>query len=196
MNIAWPAQGYLKDAKSWEYFDLDIRGVHVGFDTTGMRDTSELVEESDEWQITRNGWGAQFKYWKHHSGTPEHIKFEIETPQDWQPYKEGLLAGESAQVWDLDAIRENYTEMMATDHFIVSGHLFVVETLRHALGDINMLESLVLEPDWVKDIKRTITDVTLTKFDLIFWRDRQTRWDISLRGSGVRKRAISIARGA
>jgi hypothetical protein len=32
-----------------------------------------VLEETDEWEVKRNGSGAALKYWKHKMGTPKHI---------------------------------------------------------------------------------------------------------------------------
>jgi uroporphyrinogen decarboxylase len=168
VSEAWPAQGFPADAKPFEYFDLDLRGIHVGFDATTLNEPTGVIEESDEWIISENKWGARLRNWKHHSGTPEHIGYTIQTPEDWKPFRVKLEAGYANEQLDLDPIRAAHTEQMATEKYCVCGHYFVIETLRSALGDVGMFENMVLQPEWIHDINRTITDVTIAKFEHIF----------------------------
>ena len=165
---AWPAQGFPADAKPWEYFDLDLRSIHVGFDATGLNEPAGIVEETEEWAVTESKWGGRLKYWKGRSGTPEHIGYAIQTPDDWKPYRAKLEAGYADERLDTDPIHTGFVEQMASDKYCVYGHYFVIETLRAALGDVGMLEGMVLQPEWIHDINRTITDVTIAKFERIF----------------------------
>jgi len=54
------------------HFGFDIQGVGGWFDSLPKRGVDEMVEETDEWKLVRNGAGAILKWWKHKSGTPEH----------------------------------------------------------------------------------------------------------------------------
>lgn len=52
----------------------------------------EVIEESDKWQVTRDGAGASLKFWKHKSGTPEHIDFKMTSREIWEKdYRHHLL---------------------------------------------------------------------------------------------------------
>jgi uroporphyrinogen decarboxylase len=168
LNEAWPEQGFVKDTDPAEMFNYDLKGIGGGPDATPFRDAGEELEETDEWKITRSGWGAALKYWKHHSGTPEHMDFKIKDPETWKPYREQIVDVTDPTRMDIEGIRKNHAEGMAGDKFCVYSHLFVVETLRHALGDVNMLESLILEPAWIHDICRVITDFFIRHYELLF----------------------------
>ncbi|MFH1740399.1 MAG: hypothetical protein ABIH23_15430 [bacterium] len=66
----WPEQGYPKGIETVEYFDFDI---HLGpwpIDASLFPKRNDVQEESDEWIITTNDFGAVVKNWKNKSGTP------------------------------------------------------------------------------------------------------------------------------
>jgi len=168
LNDVWPKQGYPKGADPAKVFDYDIRGIGGGPDATPFRGVSELLQETDEWKITRSGWGAALKHWKHHSGTPEHVDFTMKTPADWKPYRDQIAEVTDPARVDLDGARKSFADGMAGDKFCVYSQLFVFEIMRHALGDLVMLESLVLEPAWIHDICRVITDFYVRHMDLLF----------------------------
>ena len=66
---------YEEPVPTWEHFGYDMVGIGPWFDVMPLRDYDELVEETDEWDVRRNGAGASLKWWKHKSGTPEHVDF-------------------------------------------------------------------------------------------------------------------------
>jgi hypothetical protein len=71
----WVKQGYPADEKGnpvapLEHFGFDLAGCGGWFDWQPLMGVSELVEETEEWAVRRNGAGAALKYWKNKSGTP------------------------------------------------------------------------------------------------------------------------------
>jgi uroporphyrinogen decarboxylase len=165
----WPKQGYPENTDPAVYFDYDLKGIGSGPDTTPFRkDEEEILEETDEWKVTRSGWGAALKHWKHHSGTPEHIDFLIKDPETWQPYRDVIADLTDMSRFDVEGIRKNREQGYAGDKFLTYNHLFVVESLRHALGDVNMFESFVLDPGWLHDINRVLTDFFLRHYRKLF----------------------------
>ena len=66
---------YEEPVSPWEHFGYDMVGVGPWMDILPWRGYDELVEETEDWDVRRNGAGAALKYWKHKSGTPEHMGF-------------------------------------------------------------------------------------------------------------------------
>jgi uroporphyrinogen decarboxylase len=128
-----------------------------------------VVEESDEWIVRRDGWGAATKYWKHKAGTPEHVGFTLTSPEIWKrDFRDAFLALDVSEHFDIAGIRENYTKAMAGERFVTFSGLFVFEELRKSIGDVTMLESLLLEPEWVHDFCSLVTRKYLDIFALLF----------------------------
>ena len=166
---AWGAQGIEPGTNFQERFNLDLQSLCF-FATPGPRpDLSKVVEESDEWIVRRDAWGASFKTWKHKSGTPEHVAFSVTSPDVWKAdYRDAFMAIDVRNHVDLDAFRERYAEAKAGDRFVTYSGLFVFEELRKVLGDMAMLESLLLEPEWVTDFCTCVTQKCMEYFQLIF----------------------------
>ncbi|HPC45784.1 MAG TPA: uroporphyrinogen decarboxylase family protein [Candidatus Latescibacteria bacterium] len=164
----WRKQGFPEDGDPARFFDYDLRGVGGGPNATPFRDFSELIQETDEWKVTRSGWGAALKHWKHHSGTPEHIDFLIKDATTWRPYRDQLVGPADPTRLDIDGTRKNWKEAAAEEKYCTFSCLFIVETLRHALGDVHMLESFILDKPWLHDVNRVITDFYIRHFDLLF----------------------------
>ncbi len=149
---------YVEPVPAWELFGYDMYGVGPWFDTLPWRGYSEVVEETDEWEIKRNGAGAALRYWKHKSGTPEHIDFRMTTREIWErDYRPHLLKLDPER-FELDDLRKNYATATKAHKWTQYGHMFIWEAMRQSMGDITLYESLLLDPDWVRDYNQVYLD--------------------------------------
>jgi uroporphyrinogen decarboxylase len=159
---------YEEPIPPWEHFGYDMVGIGPWFDVMPLVDHSELVEETDEWDVRRNGAGAALKYWKHKSGTPEHIDFRMVTRAIWeQDYRPHLVSLDPARV-DLAGMRKHKQRAEAAQTWTHFGHMFIWELMRQSMGDITMYESLILDPDWIHDYNRVYTDFYQRHFAYMF----------------------------
>lgn len=164
----WKSQGHFsKESENSESEDEIDGGTHFGFDMASIggwfdcnpiKGYKEVVEETDEWHIIRNGAGASLKWWKNKSGTPEHIDFKMVSPEIWQKdYRQHLLSVDKERL----NLKDTQTEMkkrQKQELFTFHNNLFIWEIMRQSLGDIVMMESLLLEPEWIHDYNRVYTD--------------------------------------
>ena len=149
---------YDEPVPAWQHFGFDMIGAGGWFDTKPLRGYDELVQESDEWEIRRNGAGASFKYWKHKMGTPEHMDFRMATREIWETqYKPYLLTFDPERT-KIEDTRKNLAEVHAANVWASYGHMFVWELGRGSLGDVTLYSSLLSDPDWIHDFNRTYTD--------------------------------------
>ncbi|HEY3320923.1 MAG TPA: uroporphyrinogen decarboxylase family protein [Planctomycetota bacterium] len=162
----WIGQGMPKNEKGEavdpvDHFGFDIAGCGGWFDWHPKMGVSEIVEENAEWKIVRNGSGALLKWWKTHSGTPEHIGFHMDSREVWEKEYRPLVIGSARKrvAEKLKDVRENLAKRKAQGKWTNFGHLFVWEGMRGSLGDYNMYTSLVADPDWIRDYNRVYTDM-------------------------------------
>jgi len=142
----------------YKHLGFDQVGAGGWYDMMALRDVREVVEETDEWQIIRNGMGAALKTWKSKDGTPEHIDFRMTTREIWErDYRPHLL--------DIDRTRINVESSAAQlkKHreeglWTTYGTLFIWEHMRRSMGDLCLYESMALDPDWIHDFNRVYTD--------------------------------------
>jgi len=128
----------------------------------------ELVEETDEWEVRRNGAGAELKWWKHKSGTPEHVGFHMVTREIWEhDYRPHLLELDPERV-EVRRMRKNMARATRAQKWTHFGHMFVWEIMRQSMGDVTLYESLLLDPDWIHDYNRVYTDFFKAHFAYMF----------------------------
>ena len=151
-----------------EHFGFDLAGVGGWFDLMPLRGHSELVEETDEWRVTRNGAGAALKYWKHKSGTPEHVDFRMTSREIWERDYRHLLLDVDRERVDIAGAHKALREQREKGRWTHYGHLFVWENMRQSMGDFCMYQSLAMDPGWIHDYNRVYTDFYKAHYRLLF----------------------------
>jgi uroporphyrinogen decarboxylase len=159
----WIEQGYPTDADGEpvdpvEHFQWDMGHAYGWWDMLPLRGQDEIIEETDEWKVVRNGAGAALKWWKHKSGTPEHVDFTMTSREIWErDYRPHLLELDPGRV-DVERAREGLKRCREQGVWAAYDHRFIFENLRSSLGDVCMYESVLLDPDWIHDYNRVHTD--------------------------------------
>ena len=141
-----------------EFFGLDMINCTERFESMPLIDHNELLEETDEWEVKRNGAGAAFKYWKNKSGTPEHIDFKMNSREVWEKdYRPHLLEVDRKRL-DTEKAKKKLEKRKSEGFWTYYSTVHVWEQMRSSLGDICMYESLLADPDWIHDYNRVYTD--------------------------------------
>lgn len=152
-----------------EYFNLDIRSVGGMGIGDPRPDLARVVEESDEWIVRANGWGSITKTWKAKAGTPEHIGNTINSVDIWKnDFRDAVLALKPEDAIDIEGLKTNLANAEKEDRFTTYNSLFIFEMLRAVLGDVFMLESLLLEQDFIHDFNSILTDKYIAVFEYAF----------------------------
>jgi hypothetical protein len=164
-------EGNVSPVDSGYHFHLDFnRGnfFQKWFNWEPLNDYLEILDETEDWKIEKNGSGSILKKLKHKSSAPEHIDFTLTSPKIWEDqYRENLLD------LNVDRVKEEciLKEMRRSDsigQFTYFGHYFIWEIMRISLGDVCLYESVLLETEWIKDICRVYTDFFKTHMQYLF----------------------------
>ena len=165
----WHDEGFPQGADATENFNLDLRQMTWCRMPEPRPDLAATIEETDEWIVTRNGWGATYKYWKHQDGVREHVDFMVTTPEAWhEGFRDAALAIDVRTMFNVEERRAEYARNMAEGRFVAFSGSFVFEEMRNTMGDFAMLESLLLEPEWIHDFNRVVTQKNLEYYDCLF----------------------------
>ena len=168
----WIAQGYPTDATGdpvdpAEHFGHDWAAVGGLFDIMPLRGRHEVLEETDEWRVTRNGAGAALKHWKTRAGTPEHIDFTMTSRRVWaETYRPHLLELDPERL-NIERTRQGLELRRRQQRFALYQSAFVFECMRASLGDLCMYESFALDPEWLHDYCRVYTDFFIRHYGAV-----------------------------
>ena len=169
----WTAEGYPRDAKGEpvnpvDHFGFDLAGGGGWFDILPLRGQSEIIEETAEWKVVRNGAGACLKWWKNKSGTPEHMAFHMTSREVWDKHYRPHLLEVDRQRLNVEQTRQTLAQRRAQGKWTHYGHMFIWENMRQSMGDICLYESLLLDPDWIHDYGRVYTDFFKAHYRILF----------------------------
>lgn len=180
---AWVAEGYPTEdvvGKDSAHTRQPVDWVeHFHFDTFRAGEASvinampllgvrEVVAETDEWIITRNGAGAAYKTWKNRSGTHEHIDFRMTNRDVWErDYRTHLLSFDRARL-DVEGTRRGLTLRRRQGLWTYYQQGLLWQHMSGCLGLLTFLEALVLDPDWIRDFNRVHVDFYKAHFDVLF----------------------------
>lgn len=151
-----------------DHFGFDMCLVGGWFDILPLRGVEETVAETDEWVARRNGAGAVLKYWKHRSGTPEHLEFRMTSREIWErDYRPHVLQVDRERL-DIEGNARELARRREQGLWTYYEHYFVWENMRQSMGDVCMYESLLLDPGWIRDYNQVYTDFFKAHYALLF----------------------------
>lgn len=170
----WVTQGMPTNAEGSpvdcaDHFGFDMTGCGGWFNWLAKTDANEVLEETDDWKIVRNGNGAVHRWWKHKAGTPEHLEFHMTSRKIWEEeYRPHLLTDYRKRIGKLDHVRKNLKRRREQGKWTFFGSQFIWENLRSSLGDVNMFMALIDDPEWIHDFNRVYTDLLKGCYKILF----------------------------
>ena len=171
----WVGQGYPtgedgEPVVPSEHFGFDMVGMGGGFPWKAKLEADTVVEETDEWKIVQDGNGANFKWWQHKSGTPEHVDFSMTSRKVWEDEYKPHVVGSArtrASAERLNTMKESLASIRRAGKWADGGFRGIWENMRAAFGDLALYENMLLDPDWIHDYCRTYTDLYTEEFHII-----------------------------
>ncbi|MCL2648239.1 MAG: hypothetical protein FWD61_14715 [Phycisphaerales bacterium] len=124
----------------------------------------QLVSEDAETHVVRDESGRLLRRWKHKSGTPEHLGFECDSREIWEKkYKPAFM--ETGLQINPAATMRAYREGRGKGRWCMLNAVESFEQTRAIIGDEVTMIAMAEDPDWVRDISQTVTDIALQNLD-------------------------------
>jgi uroporphyrinogen decarboxylase len=167
----WAAEGHIARGESLEdHFGYDIR-MNGGFNSVVNLDfKDQIIEETDEHKLTRNGNGALLRWWKARDGTPEHVDFSVKDRATWEEHARPHLLNSAnyRRRIGFESFRTSRADANARNLFFCWAGINVFELIHPLCGHMNMLMGMALDPDWVKDMCKVYSDLTIHLMEILF----------------------------
>jgi uroporphyrinogen decarboxylase len=162
-------EGSLKeDEDTTVHFDMSIRSAGWVSGIADLDFEDEVVEEDDETILKINGNGAQLRWWKERSGTPEHVDFAVKERPAWEErVKPHLLEVDKRRI-PFEGYAEQRAKAADENRAFCWSGVAPFEQMHPVCGHEYMLMGMALDPDWVKDMVMTYADMTIMHLDVLF----------------------------
>jgi uroporphyrinogen decarboxylase len=170
------SDGYWPDTiRRWQGEGLDGDGATVlamlGNDVQGLcwswpvpfPGQYEVIAEDEQTRTFRDSMGKIERQWKDRSGTPEHVAFDCDSAAKWfDRYRPALLSQPPSPKTSDDPGTAD-----AGGRFRVLRGIEAFEGMRQLVGDEVLLMAMAAEPEWVRDMARTYTDLILRDWQAV-----------------------------
>jgi len=160
----WRAQGMPDGADPAELFGYDITGA--GWVNHEARPGYiEVLSENDEWVTRKDGHGAILRYWKHKSGTPEHVAFTVDSREAWEAHKRALLEVPIGNRVDADGVLAAQASARERGQWFCWGGVECFEMAKDIIGHERMCTAGLDDPEWMADVYMTLADLAVEALD-------------------------------
>ena len=156
----WHQEGLPEGVSAAEYFGFELAGYWPDLTT---RFPTEMVEETEEYAISRNSWGVLTKGWKHRTSVPQWIGYTILTRADWEEHKHRMVWDSSRVDWE--AARQAQERARAQGKWWHFTGAFGYNWIILFAGDENLLMAMAAEPEWAQEMYDTCGQLLCDAFE-------------------------------
>ena len=167
----WRKEGHLDpDELPDDHFKYDLRSLWPSNMVADLDFEEQIVEETDETKLTRDGNGALLRHWKEKAGTPEHVDFLVKDRASWQEHVRPHLLDETKyrQRIAFDEYRRVKQQCAKENLFFCWSGINVFECMHPVCGHEYMLMGMALDPDWIKDMCQVYSDLIINLMEIVF----------------------------
>jgi uroporphyrinogen decarboxylase len=167
----WTTQGHLQPGESLaDHFGYDLE-LSWGFNMTAQLDFEpEILEETEDTVLVRDGNGAVLRRHKQHDATPEHVDFLVQDRSGWEEHIKPYLSPDPARI-DFDSYRDTKARAAAARRFFGLSGTQVFEMMHPVCGHEYMLMGMATDPKWIAEMATTYSELTIALMEILFERE-------------------------
>ena len=164
----WTAEGHIRsDEDLADHFGFDM-SLCWAFNLTAQLDFQpEVVEETEETIVLRDGNGAVLRRHKLHDSTPEHVDFLVKSRREWEEHIKPLLTPDPRRI-NFEAYRRAKQHAAEHNRFFAWSGVNVFESIHPVCGHEYMLMGMALDPEWIKDMVDTYSRLAVELQEILF----------------------------
>ncbi len=158
----WQTEGFVGNEETlWAWIGSDFQSIQWSWPAP-FPGRSEVVEEDTQTRVVIDQFGQKCRFWKKRMGTPEHLGWECLSRDDWENTFKPAMLQNTVQI-DLELVKQT----AQTDRWRYLTGVEGFEASRKLLGDEGSLIAMAADPDWIKDLSKVHTDLTIQSFQTI-----------------------------
>jgi uroporphyrinogen decarboxylase len=164
----WMEQGHLKPGENLaDHFGFDLELCWPLKMVADLDFVDEIVEETEETRLVRNGNFALMRSHKLHASTPEHVDFLVKDRAGWEEHIKPKLVADRRRI-NFEAYRTVRQHAAESNRFFAWSGVNVFELIKDVCGHQWMLIGMAEDPDWVIDMAQTYARLTVELQDMLF----------------------------
>jgi uroporphyrinogen decarboxylase len=165
----WRQEGHLGPEEDVaEHFGQDLRSGGWLNSVVDLEFQAVTLEETEETILQLDANGARLRRHKLHDSTPEHVGFAVTDRRSWETFAKPHLVGIDRRRVPFEGYREARRFAAEKQRFFCWAGVAPFEQMHPVCGHEHMLAGMALDPDWVRDMVQTYTDLTLAHLELLF----------------------------
>lgn len=137
---------------------------------------TKVLEEDEETQVILGESGTIERYFKHKSGTPEHLGWECDSRETWEKTFKPALVNQGIVI-NIEGMKKNYAAGQKSGKWCYLPSVEAFECLRKLIGDEEAMISVIEDPEWIADMATVSCDVLL--------RNLQAALDAGIQPDGI-----------
>jgi uroporphyrinogen decarboxylase len=164
----WVENGWIAPGVLFEdYFGFDMQTFWAFNSIANLDFGEQVIEETEETILKRDGNGALLRRHKLHDSTPEHVDFLVKDRQTWLEHVKPYLTPERRRI-DFEGYRKTRQRAAEKNRFFCWSGINVFELIHPMCGHVNLLTGMALDPEWVCDMVETYSRLTIELQEILF----------------------------
>ncbi len=164
----WTEKGWVAPGESLEdHFNYDLQLLWSFNLVADLDFVPQVIEETDETILQRDGNGALLRRHKLHDSTPEHVDFLVKDRAGWEEHIKPRLTPDRRRI-NFEAYRQARQHAREKQRFFCWSGVNVFELMHPVCGHQYMLMGMLEDPDWVGDMVETYAGLTIALQEILF----------------------------
>lgn len=165
---AWVARGHIKEGESFEeHFGYDLNLAWVFSTVADMDFKPQVLEETEDTILQKDGNYAMLRRHKKHDTTPEHVDFTVKERTKWEELIKPKLKADRRRI-NFEAYRNAKANAAKNKRFFCWSGVNVFEMMHPVCGHEYMLMGMLEDPEWVRDMVNTYANLTVELQKILF----------------------------
>lgn len=165
----WRREGHLAQGEDVsQHFGQDLCSGGWLNGTADLDFPGEVLEETDETILTRDGNGAVLRRHKLHDSTPEHVDFAVKDRAGWEAKIKPFLVELDRRRIPFEGYRNAKKYAAERQRYFTWSGVAPFEQMHPICGHEYMLMGMGLDPEWVQDMVNTLADLTIRHLEVLF----------------------------
>lgn len=165
---AWAEQGMIRPGELMaDHFSFDLEQCRPFNMTADINKVPEIIAETEDTILQRDGNGALLKRHKIHDSTPEHVDYLVHDGDSWNAHIKPLLSPGDERI-NFGIYEEARNRCAKAGRFFAWCDVQAFECMHTVCGHENLLAGMALEPEWVRDMAETYSGLFISLLEILF----------------------------